>query len=121
MTDTITHCLRCRRPCRHGTPDPTKRAILKTQGDGLCPNCVVTHFLLGIAPIRETIMGHPARGGIVPAVPGKGPAVLRLPHIQAQLGRILAFTQLSLGEVDWEVVIANWDLPWPKGKQPSLF
>lgn len=116
----VTNCLRCGRPCKHGTPDPTKRAILKTQHEGLCPNCVVTDFLLGIEPIRQIIMGSRARGGIVPEMPGKGPEILRYPHIQEQIGRILSSTQLSLTEINWETVIANWDLPWPK-KHRSLF
>jgi hypothetical protein len=111
MTTTV-NCLRCGQLCRPGKPDPTKRALRRTEHGGLCPNCAVTELLLGIEPIRQTIMGSPARGGIVPALPGKGPGVLRLPHIREQIGRVLAFTQLEPTEIDWDTIIKNWDLPW---------
>ena len=110
----VVNCIRCGRPCKTDTPDPAKRQIRRTDHAAYCPNCVVTQFLLSVEPIRQTIEGSPARGGIVPAVPGKGSSVLLLPHIQEKIGRVLEHTQLSLAEIDWPTVVAQWDLPWPK-------
>jgi hypothetical protein len=113
------NCLRCGRPCRFGTPDPNARALRHSAMPGLCPNCAVTRFLLDIEPIRETIEGTPARGGIVPALPGNGPQILLLPHVRAMWRPLLAYTQTRPEEIDWETVVSQWDLPWPKMKRKS--
>jgi len=107
MTDTL-NCRRCGRPLRPGTPDSKARAIRRCAGKGLCPDCVLTLFLVAIEPIRQTLQ-----------VQG-GPEALRLPHIQEQMAAVLKFTQLTPAEIDWERVIANWELPWSK-REKGLF
>jgi len=46
------------------------------------------------------------------AVENHGVESLRLPHIQQQMVAVLKHTQLTPGEIDWETVIAQWELPW---------
>jgi len=94
-------CHRCRRSLRAGTPDPSARAIRRTRGNGLCPDCVLTYFLQNLDVLRRVWQEH-------------GPEVLRLPHVQTHIATVLNRTQLTPGEIDYERVVANWNLPVSK-------
>lgn len=115
----VVHCLRCQRPCRPGTPDPKARAIRRAT-TGFCPDCAITHFLLSIEPIRDTIDGTPARGDIVPAREGQGPEILLAAHVRQGWAPLLAHTQVNPDEIDWIEVVSNWRMPWPKGQEPKV-
>jgi hypothetical protein len=124
----IVNCLRCGTPCRTGTPDPTKRAILAAAKEGFCSNCMIEHFLLSIEPIANIINGTPSRGHkefLVPGRPGRGPELFldaewRERVLRPVLRGVLAFTQMPEDSINWIEVVGNWGLPWPKGKQPKL-
>jgi len=98
MSNTVS-CRRCNRPLQAGTPDPNARAIRQARSGGHCPNCAVTYFIRSIDPMRRAVENH-------------GVESLRLPHIQQQMVAVLKHTQLTPGEIDWETVIAQWELPW---------
>ena len=102
--EIVSHCRRCGRPCQTGKPDPNARVIVRSQGGGHCPDCAVTAFLLSIGPIRQTL-------------DMEGPKCLKLPHIQQQIAIVLRFTQLGADEINWDTVIAQWDLPWSKAEK----
>lgn len=119
-----TNCLRCNTPCQTGTPDPAKRAIVVSATKGMCANCMITQFLLSIAPIRDTIEGTPARGDIVPDREGRGPEIFlnepwRDKTLRPILQAVLGHTQLPEDAIDWIEVVGNWGLPWPKNKAPG--
>jgi len=107
-----SNCLRCRKPCRRGTPDLKKRAILQSATTGFCPNCMITRFLLGIEPIRDTIEGL-------------GPEIFldivwREKVLRPVMQGVLAYTQMPEDAIDWIEVVRNWEMPWPKGRKPNL-
>ena len=112
------HCRRCGAKCQTGTPEKA-RAIRRSAGEGFCPNCMITFFLLSIEPIRDIIEGTPARGSLVPARPGKGPEILLAAHIRQGWAHLLSHTQLRPDEINWVEVVGNWYLPWPKGHEPQ--
>lgn len=85
---------------------------------------MVTRFLMGIETVMMTIAGSPQRGdpdeAFVPKRPGKGPQMFLLPHVQKLFVPLLECTQLPADRINWEFVVKNWDLPWPKGKEPKF-
>ena len=120
---TTTKCLRCGVLCRTGAPDPKARALVAATATGLCPNCMITRFLLSIEPIRDTIEGHAARGGIVPALEGKGPEIFlnaewREKVLRPVLRGVLSMTQLPEDSINWIAVAGNWGLPFPRKHAP---
>lgn len=121
---TATNCLRCGALCRTGTPDHTKRAIVVSDTKGFCANCMITQFLLSIAPIADLINGSPARGDIVPAREGLGPEIFlnepwREKTLRPILQAVLGHTQMPEDAIDWIEVVGNWGLDWPKNKAPG--
>ncbi len=92
-------CERCERLCVVApSANPQGRPMRRAQvPKGMCPNCILTWFLQS-PPLNALLTD---------------PAMLRLPHVQTQVGNILRAGQsdLSLQEVDWDIVIANWALP----------
>jgi len=71
---------------------------------GLCANCAVTAFF-------KDSDGEQGVGFALSA--DFDPQCLLYPHIQAQFQRILAIGQSELRyeQVDWGIVLSNWDLP----------
>ncbi len=72
---------------------------------------MITHFLLSIEPIANTIEK-------------RGPEILFggdfIKVVRPLIANILAHTQMTEAEIDWIEVVGNWGLPWPKGKSPSF-
>jgi hypothetical protein len=73
--------------------------------------------------MRNLIEGTPDRGSKAAGVrvkgrAGLGPDILLHAHIQKAWAPLLAFTQLPLTAIQWERVVENWRLPWPKGDAP---
>ncbi|OGN92328.1 MAG: hypothetical protein A2Z75_04435 [Chloroflexi bacterium RBG_13_50_10] len=50
-----------------------------------------------------------------------GPSPLLAPFIQEQYGQILQAgdSELKLGEINWQWIVENWDLPIPKRRRKS--
>jgi hypothetical protein len=107
MGGQIVTCERCAKPCRvaeSNTPDA--RLLRKSLiPKGLCLECATTEFLRVTEPLGMLIEQH-------------GPECLRLEHIQKQFEVILLAgrSDAGPGEIDWDVVIANWHLPFPPPK-----
>lgn len=77
--------------------------------EGVCINCATTLFLKTTEPAGMLL----EQGG---------PEMLRMEHIREQFGRILQAgnADAKLDEIDWDVVISNWDLPIKKPKKRRL-
>jgi hypothetical protein len=70
--------------------------------EGYCASCAVAEWLF-VMGLRETSIPNPD--------------VLRLPHVQEQMAVILksAHADMVPAEIDWEHVIAHWNLPFAGG------
>ena len=101
----MTPCLRCTRPCEVSPPTaPPGRLLTRSASpSGLCPNCAVRTFLAA-TPLARLAETSPA-----------GPAAFLVPHVQAQFVQLMARggAQMRPDEIDWEAVVAQWDLPLP--------
>jgi len=97
-------CLRCEAPCKvNPIPGSTARMLKRAdEPKGLCINCAMHDTLRYIYPINLIY----ARSG---------PKALRSPDIQRGVFEIVQLhgTDAVFEEIDWNAVIANWDLPFP--------
>ena len=113
MNKTAPHigisCVRCGRICQPGDSRNSEARPFRLAKAGLCENCVVTQFLLcaDLEPVRIGL----SRNGI---------EVLKNPAIQDQFAKILeeGNSELLTNRIDWNTVIDQWNLPFPKGYQP---
>lgn len=128
----IGQCQRCAVRCRvRGTQTADARLLrYALTPEGLCVNCAMTEWLQTTDGIKEQLANRKCRrcGGLQtslgyfdrqcrcaqPDIPGVG-EILRLPHIQALFRQLMAVGRADAqpDEIDWDEVIANWDLPWP--------
>ena len=102
-------CVRCGKLCRPAeSSNPGARPFRKAK-KGLCANCAVTQFLL-CDDLEALHMGL-LRNGI---------EVLKNPNIQNQFTQILKVgeSELLAENIDWDTVIQQWDLPFPKRYKP---
>ena len=103
-------CVRCGQSCQPGENKDPKARPFKLAEKGLCENCVVTQFMLcdDLEPLRLGLL----RNGI---------EILKIPAIQKQFAEILkvGHSELSMERIDWDVVINQWGLPFPKGYKPN--
>ena len=102
-------CVRCGVPCQPDKPGNPKARPFRRAEKGLCADCAVTHFFM--SPEME-----PARRGIL----ANGIEVLRSSNIQQQFASIMETgeSELQSEEINWEKVIKQWDMPFPRGYQP---
>lgn len=102
---SIVTCQRCGDPCKAEPGRATARPFRQATR-GLCAACVVWAFFIGD---EDNGVGFALAHGF-------NPQYLRLPHIQAQFSRVLTAgnSELTMAEIDWDVVIAKWNLPAPK-------
>ena len=102
-------CARCIRPCEPGESKNPKARPFRRAKKGLCVNCVVTQFLLcdDLEPVRFGLLKN-------------GIEVLKNPAIQKQFTEILKVgkSELPADDIDWDIVINQWNLPFPKGYEP---
>lgn len=103
-------CERCGRKCRTAdAPSPPSKLIRKsTVPRGCCVDCAITCFIK-TGPLADVMGG-------VHSAPGFNLAdVLRMPHMQTQFAAVFRAAGCAdvATEIDWERVIANWDLPAP--------
>jgi len=106
MLDT-TNCARCGVRLHKCAGNDDARLLRRTTSDlGFCANCCATEFLQSL-----DVIGDPSRHA-----PPFDPRCLRLEHIQKQFATIMAAGKADARpyEIDWEKVIANWPLPFPK-------
>jgi hypothetical protein len=127
------NCVRCNIRCRVAA-ERNREADLFVHGTArtglFCANCLVVDFFKNcdIGPSSSLGKHHFDRSLPQPEYekdrgqPDRrfDPECLRLPHVQTQFRAILAAAQveygaeLTPGEIDWDEVVANWDLPFPE-------
>ena len=105
MVEQFGQCERCGVQCHIVGPGNPKARLLRyaAKPQGLCVNCGIHDWLRATPPIAELIEKQ-------------GMEVLLFPHIQEIFGPLLRMgdADAPIGEIDWEVVVANWELPFPK-------
>ena len=104
-----TSCVRCGKTCRSGKSKNTDARPFRRAKKGLCENCVVTSFLL--SPELEALTINLMKVGV---------ETLKVPAIREQFSNILEAgnSELPAENIDWDAVIGQWDLPFPKGYKP---
>ena len=112
LADYSCFCQRCGSVCRINPIVGSKATLLKRGENpkGLCINCAAHDVLRNLYPANLIL----ARSG---------PKGLALRHVQKQFEAILksAGTDAMPGEINWSIVIANWNLPFPnKIKRTSV-
>jgi len=97
-------CLRCGAPCQLApVPGSQARWIKKASVPrGLCINCAVHDVLRNLYPVNLLLAQSAGKG-------------LLHPHIQDQFFHLAQMhgTDATLEEIDWQAIVANWDLPFP--------
>lgn len=94
-----TKCKRCGKDCKGGAGNPEAR-LLKRAEKGYCADCALTEFLKKTEPLNMLLKEQ-------------GPEILRAQHIRAGIASLLIVgkSDASIGDIDIERVICNWDLP----------
>lgn len=96
-------CQRCGATLRVDGPRNPKAKMLRRSKEpkGLCINCAVHDWLRNTYPVNLILAGSK-------------PEVLRFEHIQQQFTNIMraAGADANPDEINWEAIIANWDLPF---------
>jgi hypothetical protein len=98
------HCQRCQRPlrlARRRTADA--RMLRRSQTpEGLCVNCAVHDWLRHTYPVNMLLDEG-------------NPDALLVPYLQQQFIAIMhtAGADAIPAEIDWQVIVDQWDLPWP--------
>ncbi len=75
---------------------------------GLCINCAVHDWLRNTYPVNMLLAES-------------GPKILACPHIQKQFTEIMqvGLAEAQPNEINWDLIIENWDLPFPHKVKPS--
>jgi len=105
----IVDCQRCGQSCRLSTAPGKKAKMLRfAEGPGLCCNCAVHDWLRNTYPPNIVLAQS-------------GPKVLLFRHVQEQFTEIMrtGFADAKPDEIDWDRIVENWDLPFPKKIKPS--
>lgn len=112
INDELAECIRCKKMCRiAGPPNPEARLLkyataadVKQEG-GLCADCAATQFLQGVETIMSGLFLH-------------GTQILLDLHVQEQFSEIMIIGKADAdpAEVNWQRVVENWNLPFPKKK-----
>lgn len=106
----IVNCKRCGTRCKVAGPRNSNAKMLRLSKEpkGLCVNCAVHDWLRNTYP-PNIILAQ------------SGPKILLYPHIQKQFADIMrtGFADAKPDEIDWDRIVENWDLPFPKKIKPS--
>ena len=97
----VAKCKRCGTPCAVAEMRNEDARFLRHAKvpEGYCPSCAVAEWLF-VMGLRESSIPNPE--------------ALRLPHVQEQMAVILKGARADMvpAEIDWEHVIAHWNLPF---------
>jgi len=109
-SERTCNCQRCGAPCKVDPLAGSKAKMLRRDKvpQGLCVNCAVHDFLRNTYPVNLLLAQS-------------GPRGLALPHIQQQFAGIMKSrcSDALPDEIDWQRIIANWDLPFANKLKPS--
>ncbi len=110
INQAFCKCRRCGASCKVDPKPNSQARMLKRSAKpkGLCVNCAVQNELRHLYPANLLL----ARSG---------PSCLALLHIQEQFAGILklAGSDAEPDEIDWDVIIENWELPFSHKVKPS--
>lgn len=105
-----TNCQRCGVACQVSLPRNPKAKMLRRSKElkGLCVNCAVHDWLRNTYPCNILLAQS-------------GPKSLAHPHIQEQFAEIMkvGMADAMPDEINWDLIIENWDLPFPHKIKPS--
>ena len=113
MVIKIVLCPRCYQPCQisdePSKPDAQPLKRTKDIQKGLCPNCALTGFIKSV----ETMGYGIAKNGV---------EMFRNPLVQKGFADLFKAgnSDANISEINWNVVIENWDLPFPKVSRKKL-
>lgn len=113
-------CLRCAKPCMIApTRNESARMAVEARDRGVCAECIVTGMLKGLTGTDENRRDD-RRAACFPSFTRDS---LRLPHVQEAVRSVVSASGSSLpvDAIDFEEIIANWDLPLPKQASGGLF
>ena len=103
MSESQCSCGRCGVKCKVDPKAGSRAKMLKRDKSpkGLCVNCAVHDFLRNTYPANLLLAQS-------------GPKSLAFPHIQEQFAGIMRSrcSDALPDEIDWDVIIENWDLPF---------
>lgn len=105
----IIECRRCGAQCRIAGPPGAKARMLRfAEGPGLCANCAVHDWLRNTYPPNILLAQS-------------GPKILLYQHIQEQFAEIMqiGFADAKPDEIDWQMIVDNWELPFAHKMKPS--
>jgi hypothetical protein len=100
----VTPCPRCHRTCVAAQPYVRLDYalwVLEGAPSGLCAECAAHWWLFSVDGLRWSFRD--------------GPGVLSYRTVQSELSRVLALMHPQLAAVDWDRLLSQWELPWPKG------
>lgn len=104
-----TYCRRCGAKCKiDPLPQSNAKMLKRSRNKGLCVNCAVHDWLRNTYPVNILLAQS-------------GPKALQFEHIRQQFLGIMktAKSDAEFGEIDWDLIIENWDLPFPNKVRPS--
>ncbi len=103
-------CERCGVNCRVAGPRNSEAKMLRRSKEpkGICVNCAVHNWLINTYPCNILLAQS-------------GPKALIHPHIQEQFAGIMrvGMADAMPDEINWNLIIENWDLPFPHKIKPS--
>lgn len=103
------NCLRCGIECVVApTANRAGRPLQHADGVGYCAACAITEYLK-----TELDVSYLLPPGVTVC------EALRAPHVQQQFQRLFEVGRADISEsqINWERVIANWDLPFKATKR----
>ncbi len=107
---TECQCQRCGIRCRVDSPSNPDAKMLRRSKvpKGLCVNCAVHDFLRNTYPCNMLLAES-------------GPGSLVHPHVQEQFANIMrvGMADAMPDEINWNLIIENWDLPFPHKMKKS--
>ncbi|MBA7622592.1 hypothetical protein ES703_29970 [subsurface metagenome] len=110
MSDVTVHCQRCEARCKvDDLRNPDAKMLRRSKESwGLCINCAVHDWLRNTYPPNILLAQS-------------GPKILLYPHIQQQFTDIMrvACADARPAEINWNIIVENWELPFPQKIKPS--
>lgn len=106
----VAFCERCGRMLRVAGPrNPDAKMLRRAKNPkGLCVNCATHDWLRNTYPVNMQLAE-------------KGPGILLYPHIRDVFRHLLstACADAKLDEINWNLIVENWELPFPDKVKPS--
>lgn len=108
--ENSVNCERCGIQCKAGGTRSLKAKMLRLSKEpkGLCVNCAVHDWLRNTYPVNIQLAQY-------------GPKGLDHPQIQQLFTEIMQsnFADAKPDEINWNLIVENWDLPFPHKIKPG--